>query len=106
LGLSHPEKFAAIAPICGGGELIDVLLLTGKKEAAVKTLGIWAFHGAKDPVVPVSESQRMVDALKQRGVKDIKLTIYPEALHDSWTETYANPELYKWLLQHERPPEK
>jgi predicted peptidase len=106
LGLSHPEKFAAIAPICGGGELIDVLLLDDKKEAAVKTLGIWAFHGAKDPVVPVSESQRMVDALKQRGVQDIKLTIYPEALHDSWTETYNNPELYKWLLQHERGPEK
>jgi predicted peptidase len=106
LALSHPEKFAAIVPICGGGELIDVLLLTGKKEAAVKTLGIWAFHGAKDPVVPVSESQRMVEALKQRGVQDIKLTIYPEALHDSWTETYNNPEVYKWLLQHQRAPEK
>jgi len=30
------------------------------------------------------------------------VTIYPEAEHDSWTQTYANPELYQWLLQRKR----
>ena len=40
--------------------------------------------------------------LKKAGVQDVKLTVYPEAEHDSWTETYKNPELYDWLLQHER----
>ena len=65
-------------------------------------LGVWAFHGGKDPVVPLEESQRMVDALKKAGVQDVKLTVYPEAQHDSWTETYKNPELYEWLLKHER----
>jgi dipeptidyl aminopeptidase/acylaminoacyl peptidase len=63
---------------------------------------VWAFHGGKDPVVPLEESQRMVDALKKVGVPDVKLTVYPEAQHDSWTETYANPQLYEWLLKHER----
>ena len=102
LGLSYPERFAAIAPICGGGNLISALLSSREKTAALRSLGIWAFHGAKDPVVPVLESQRMVDAMKRAGVKDVKLTIYPDADHNSWTETYNNPELYKWLLAHER----
>jgi predicted peptidase len=102
LGLSYPEKFAAIVPICGGGELITALLASRDKAEAVKSLGVWAFHGGKDPVVPLSESQRMVDALKKGGVPDVKLTVYPEAGHDSWTETYKNPELYDWLLKHSR----
>ncbi|MEY4816825.1 MAG: hypothetical protein RLZZ162_3898, partial [Verrucomicrobiota bacterium] len=28
--------------------------------------------------------------------------VYPEATHDSWTETYQNPALYTWLLKHQR----
>lgn len=102
LGLSHPDRFAAIAPICGGGERISVLLGSREKAGALRSLGVWAFHGAKDPVVPIEESKRMVDALKAVGVKDIQFTVYPEALHDSWTETYDNPKLYDWFLQHQR----
>jgi predicted peptidase len=102
LGLSHPDRFAAIAPICGGGQIITVLLSGRDHEQALKTLGVWAFHGAKDPVVPVAESQRMIDALKKAGATDVKLTVYPEAGHDSWSETYKNPEFYEWLLQHRR----
>jgi predicted peptidase len=102
LGLTHPDKFAAIVPICGGGELITVLLASGEKSEALKSLGVWAFHGGKDPVVPAEESERMVNLLKRVGVSDVKLTIYPEAGHDSWTETYNKPELYEWLLKHQR----
>jgi predicted peptidase len=102
LGMSHPEKFAAIVPICGGGDYITMLLASRDKPEMLKTLGIWAFHGAKDPVVPLSESERMVDFAKKQGVKDVKLTVYPEAMHDAWTETYDNPEVYKWLLEHRR----
>jgi predicted peptidase len=102
LGLAYPEKFAAIVPISGGGELITVLLSSHEKTQALKTLGIWAFHGAKDPVVPVEESQRMVGVVKKFGVEDVKFTVYPEAGHDAWTETYNNPELYNWLLTHRR----
>jgi predicted peptidase len=102
LGLAYPEKFAALAPICGGGELIKAILSSREKAQALKTLGVWAFHGGKDPVVPVEESRRMVEVLKKIGVPDVKLTIYAEAGHDSWTETYKNPEFYRWLLAHER----
>jgi len=102
LGLSYPERFAAIVPICGGGQMITILLSGGNKAAALKSLGVWAFHGAKDPVVPPEESKRMVEALKRAGVPEVKFTVYPEAQHDAWTETYNNPALYDWLLQHER----
>ena len=102
LGMQYPERFAAIAPICGGGEWVRVVLAGGKKLEALKSLGVWAFHGAKDPVVKLEESERMIGALKKVGCQDVKLTVYPEAQHDSWTETYNNPELYEWFLKHER----
>jgi predicted peptidase len=102
LGPAYPEKFAAIAPICGGGEMLSLLLSHSDKPEALNSLGIWAFHGAKDPVVPLAETERMVDLAKKAGVQEVKLTIYPEAQHDSWSETYKNPELYQWLLAHAR----
>jgi len=101
LAAHYPERFAAIAPVCGGGERID-LLLGGRKTEAMKTLGIWAFHGAKDSVVPLEESQRMVAAFKKLGNTDVQLTVYPEADHDSWTRAYDEPEFYAWLLAHHR----
>ena len=102
LGLTYPERFAAIAPVCGGSQMIALFLSSREKPQALRTLGIWAFHGAKDPAVPLEESQRMVDAAKRVGVRDVKLTVFPEAGHDSWTEAYDDPELYQWLLQHQR----
>jgi len=104
LGLSHPEKFAAIVPICGGGDYITMLLASRQSLPALQSLPVWAFHGARDPVVPLSETQRVVDFLKKAGVREVKLTVYPDAEHNSWTQTYDNPELYKWLLQHARKP--
>lgn len=89
----YPEKFAAIAPICGGGDV--------KYASVLKDIPIWVFHGAKDQVVPISSSQEMVDAIKLQG-GNIQFTIYPEANHDSWTETYNNPELYKWFLSNSK----
>ena len=101
LGLTHPERFAAIAPICGGGDPINIELADRKKLNLIKKLPVWAFHGAKDPVVKLEESEKMVNALRRVG-SDAKLTVYPEANHDSWTETYNNPELYEWFLKHRR----
>lgn len=102
LGLAHPERFAAIVPICGGGDPLKALLPDPAKAEALRSLPVWAFHGAKDPVVKLAESERMVEALRKAGVKEVQLTVYPEAQHDSWTETYDNPKLYEWLLAHQR----
>ena len=67
----------------------------------LKDVPVWAFHGAKDDVVPLSESERMVEALKACGA-DVRFTVYPEAAHDAWTETYNNEALYDWFLSHKR----
>jgi predicted peptidase len=100
--MRNPGRFAAIIPICGGGEPSLVRRMARAKKAELTSLGIWVFHGAKDTSVPLAESEQMVAALKTAGVTDLQFTVYPEAKHDSWTETYANPEIYAWLLQHRR----
>jgi predicted peptidase len=102
LGLKNPDRFAAIAPICGGGNTLDVLLPNGNKQSALKKLPVWAFQGGKDPIVKPEESERMISLLKEIGNPNTKLTIYPEAGHDSWTETYNNQQLYDWMLEHSR----
>jgi predicted peptidase len=93
LAAAHPEKFAAIAPICGAGNVADAPKLA--------KLPVWVFHGAKDPTVPIKRSEEMVEALKAAGGTP-KFTVYPEAGHDSWTATYDNPEFYQWLLEQRR----
>jgi predicted peptidase len=98
----YPERFAAIAPICGGGQSIHILLASKQKKADLESVGVWAFHGAKDTTVPLEESQRMTNALMRAGCKDVKLTVYPEAGHDSWTQAYNEPEIWNWFLAHTR----
>lgn len=85
----HPELFAAIVPICGGG--------IPSKAWRIKDIPVWAFHGAKDDVVPVEETEKMVRALENiKGI--VRCTIYPEANHGCWTEAYNEKELFNWLL--------
>ena len=93
LASTYPNKFAAAVPICGGGN--------PSEASKLKDLPLWVFHGAKDPTVKLAESKTMVDAVKKAG-GNVKFTIYPEAGHDSWTETYDDPEMWKWLLSQKR----
>ena len=87
--IEHPDRFAAIVPICGGGD--------PRKARRITHLPVWAFHGQIDDTVPVSETLKMVEALRAAG-GNVRVTIYPHLGHDSWTETYDDPKLYKWLL--------
>jgi predicted peptidase len=84
-----PEQFAAIAPICGGGDIQFAKYL-------LKT-PIWAFHGDADPIVPVTRTIEMIEAINKAG-GSANMTIYKGIGHDSWVETYKNEELYQWLL--------
>jgi predicted peptidase len=93
--MAEPHRFAALVPICGEGE--------PRAAKLMKHIPVWIFHGAKDQGVPVAGSQVMFDALKKEGGNP-KLTVYPDLEHDSWTVTYDNPELYKWLLEQKRSP--
>jgi predicted peptidase len=90
----YEHFFAAAAPVCGGGD--------PKTVSRFAQLPIWCFHGALDKTVKPTRSREMVAALKAVG-SDIRYTEYPEAAHDSWTATYANPEFYDWLFQQQKP---
>ena len=93
LASEHPERFAAIVPICGGGH----------RDMAKKLVKVpvWAFHGENDTIVPLSQTAEIVDSLTACG-GGVKFTIYPKTGHDAWTVTYNNPKLYAWLLKHRR----
>ncbi len=93
LAAATPERFAALVPICGGGDPIWARRLSH--------IPVWVFHGAKDPVVPLDRSARMIEALKQAG-GNVKFTVYPDAGHDSWTQAYNDPALYEWLQAQKR----
>jgi hypothetical protein len=89
LAMKHPEEFAAIAPICGGGDSTEVWKL--------RHVPIWCFHGAKDDVVLPAASEKMVAAAKRYN-PSVKFTLYPDANHNSWDTTYNNDSLYQWML--------
>ncbi len=93
--IAYPDVFAAIAPMCGGSDPRDADRL--------KSLPIWNFHGKLDEAVPFHESQDMVRAVKKAG-GDIKFTVYPDLGHNCWTVSYANSDLYPWLLAHTKKP--
>jgi pimeloyl-ACP methyl ester carboxylesterase len=93
LAMKHPEEFAAIAPICGGGDASTAWKL--------RNIPIWCFHGAKDNVVPLAASENMVKAAKEFN-PNVKFTVYPNANHNSWDASYNNDSLYTWLLSHKK----
>lgn len=94
LAAAYPDYFAALAPVCGGGD--------PETAKAMRHIPQWVFHGVDDEVVPIRRSEEMVEALEAAGA-EVRFTRYPDVGHDSWTATYAKPELYEWLLGQRRP---
>jgi predicted peptidase len=90
----YPDLFAAIIPICGGGNVE-----TAKKIAHIPT---WVFHGKKDSVVSIKKSYKMVDALEIAGSKSLKYTFYPRHGHNCCDATYSNTQVYKWMLMNSK----
>ena len=94
LACTYPERFAAVVPICGGGD--------PEKAPLMKEVPTWVFHGAKDEAVPLQQSQEMVDALKAAG-SDVRFTVYPEGGHvEAWQNAYGDPDLWEWLAKQRR----
>ena len=90
---AHPNRWAAIAPICGGGDV--------KSASKIKNIPCWNFHGDEDNAVKVDLSRNMIKALKDAGGQP-RYTEYPGVGHNSWDAAYGNPELYTWFLEQKR----
>ena len=114
LALMQPQRFAALAPVCGGltapREERDLVVTPLQGEAdppaalaqRLKHLPVWIFHGAKDDVVPQRESREISIALKAIGA-DVRYTEFPDANHNSWDAAYSQtPELWPWLFTQRR----
>lgn len=94
LAANHPDRFAAAAIICGGGD--------PAKASQLKDLPIWVFHGTKDTAVPFSKSVDMVEAIRKAGGEKVRFTSLEEIGHNSWSAAYATPELFGWFNKHTR----
>lgn len=89
MAMSHPEWFAGIIPICGGGMYWNT--------ARLVNMGVWAFHGALDQTVYPAESEKMVEGIKKNG-GTVRFTVYEDCAHNAWTPTFRNKEVWSWLL--------
>lgn len=88
-----PAKWAAAAPICGGGDKA--------KAALAKAVPVWAFHGVEDPAVKLARTVEMIDAIKAAGGNAL-FSEYPYLAHDSWTTAYQEPQFLPWLFAQRR----
>jgi predicted peptidase len=90
LTAENPDLFAAVAPICGGGDPV-----TAKRLVNVP---IWAVHGTADRTIPAEQSQRMIAAIRKAGGQP-NYTELDGVGHDSWTQTYRDPGgVLKWMF--------
>lgn len=93
----YPDFFAAAMPVCGKGDVKSAPAIVKHKTP------IWAFHGARDPVVPAEGSRSMVAAIKKAG-GFAKYTEYPDVGHNSWEGAYSDPDLLEWTFAQQRKP--
>jgi hypothetical protein len=94
LAIKYPDEFAAIAPVCGGGDTTNAW--------KIRNIPVWCFHGALDDVVPLSSDAHMINAVS-RWNPNVRFTIYPDKKHNSWDTTYnSSDSLYHWLLSHKK----
>jgi lysophospholipase L1-like esterase/poly(3-hydroxybutyrate) depolymerase len=89
----QPERWAAVVPVCGGGDVAKI--------APAKGVALWAFHGANDTVVPPIRSQEMIAALEAVGGKPL-YSEYPYVAHAAWTNAYSEPDLLPWMFAQKR----
>jgi predicted peptidase len=93
VAMAHPERWAAIVPICGRGDT--------SKADRIKDIPCWCFHGDADNAVPVAGSRDMIKAIKAAGGNP-KYTEYPGVGHNSWDTAYGTKELWTWLLEQKK----
>ncbi|RVT76533.1 phospholipase [Flavobacterium sufflavum] len=94
LAFSYPDMFAAIVPISGFVDLTEL-----EKACAIANIPTRIFHGLLDDVVKVDYAISIYKELKKCNAKDVQLSIFDDAGHDSWTRVYDNQEIYDWMFK-------
>jgi len=93
IAIAYPEKFAALVPICGASAKMDLKL--------IKNIPTWIFHGEKDEAMPIKYAKDIYDKMNKLGC-NVQFTVFPDAYHDSFTQTYNKLDLYQWLISQKK----
>lgn len=110
LAYEHPEKFAALVPICGfirGNERYPDFLPESAEEPYLYLaqhlagIPVWIFHGDADSVVPVEGARHMAAALQEVGAS-VKYSELPGVGHNAWDPAYGSKDLPTWLFKQGR----
>ena len=94
LAFAHADLFAANVPVAGFVDLIQL-----EKACEIANIPTRIYHGLLDDVVNVNYAITIYKELKKCNAKDVQLTIFDNAGHDSWTRVYDNPEIYDWMFK-------
>ena len=94
IGTTHSDRFAAVVPICGPGEVGAVDRLNG--------VPVWTFCGDADRDATVLNLREMVRKLRASGDM-ARHTEYRGVGHNSWDRAYNDPALIDWMLARSRP---
>jgi len=94
LATQYPERFAAMAVICG-------IAPETYAHWIDKGVGLRVYHGSDDPVIPVGESDRMVAKLRELGYR-VEYTRYEGVEHNAWDRAYSSPGFFEWFTQFSR----
>ena len=94
LAARHPKTFAAVLPICAGGN--------PKNEPKLLKTPIWVWHGTTDKIVPIGKSSDMVLTVKRAGGTKIKFTRLIGVGHVSWPKAYDDPKVREWFNRQKR----
>ena len=93
LAMAQPERFAAIAPICGSGICWN--------SGIIKHIPVMMYHGDQDEIVPISECITMLKAIGKNG-GNAELKICYGYGHNAWDVAYAGDELMNWFFKHKK----
>ena len=94
LAAADPQRWAAIVPVCHGGETATA--------AQLRDVPCWCFHGDADKVIPIQRSREMVQAIKDAGGRPLFQELSGVDHNGCVDRAYAIPDLYEWLLQQSR----
>jgi predicted peptidase len=98
LGARHPERWTCLVPICGYGRARSI-------QRRAMRLPVWAFAGLRDDVVDPNDTRKIVAGLRHERAAngldpdEVRMTLFPDANHDSWDPAFAHDSLNTWLRE-------
>jgi predicted peptidase len=92
---AYPELVTAAVALCGGGNVND--------GCSLAEVPLWIQHGNRDAAVPISESEKIVKAIKAcNGGTNLKYTVVDGADHGDLERAFRTSEIYDWMFQYSK----